>query len=78
MTIKPMNQKTFDELIRLSDNKLDRRIEWLNHTGYAEAIEDGGRLFYNVKVTIGRNMAKVKRFSTRINSNGNKVLDIIF
>ena len=78
MTIKPIKQKTFNDLVKLSDNKLDRRIEWLNHTGYAEAFELNGRLYYRVKVTINRNIAKIKEFSTRLNSEGLKVLDIRF
>lgn len=77
MAIKPINQKTFNDLVKLSDNKLDRRIEWLKHTGYCEAFELNGRLCYRVKITLSRNMATIKQFSTRSNSDNAKVLDIL-
>lgn len=76
MTIKPIKQSTFNELVKLSDRKLDSKLDWLNHTSYLEAFEDGGRLYYRAKVTISRNIAEIKEFSTRLNSNGNKVIDI--
>lgn len=76
MTIKPIKQKTFNDLLKLSDDKLNRRIEWLNHTGHCEAFEDSGRLYYRVKVTIGRNMAEIKEFSIMLAADGKKVLEV--
>lgn len=56
--LKTISEKEYKKLMTLTGDKLDRRIQWFNHTGYATAIEIAGRLHYVLNVRIGRNISE--------------------
>jgi hypothetical protein len=74
MILKPIKQKTFDELKTLRDRKLDSKLEWLNHTDHAEAFEDCGRLYYKIKVAVRRNIADCYTITTELTDTGKAIV----
>lgn len=74
-----MSSKEFDKLLKLTGDKLDRRIDWLNSTGYAFAYETAGRLQYEFSIKIGRNISEkiTVRFTVKPDGDYVKSLEIV-
>lgn len=79
MNTKSITDKSFKELMNLSDLKLDRRLEWLNHIGAAYAYEVAGRLHYDLSVKIGRNISErlTVRYTVPMTGKYRKALEIV-
>lgn len=79
MNIKPISQKSFNELVLMQDAKLDSRLEWLNHTGYSEVFEVAGRLHYRFKVSVAPRKASIIDVVTTVPLDGEyrKVLELV-
>ena len=77
--MKTISQKEFNRLMTLQDSRLDSRLEWLNHTGYAYAQEIAGRLHYVLSVRIARNISEsiTIRCTVPLNGEYRKVLEIV-
>jgi len=68
--MKAIKASTWTELQKLRDGKLESKLSWLNHTGYSEAFEEAGRLYYRFAVKLGRTFNEVKEVSTMRGETG--------
>ena len=79
MKIKPITQKTYADLMKLADKKLDSKLDWLNHVGCAYAIENVGRLQYIFNVKIGRNISELitVQYTVPLDGEYRKMLEVV-